>query len=84
MLPLLADLMSFDDFVLVLLICDVWVLARVRRGLIVGRHAAMTEQHDSTVLQTPKPTPVQLGSVNVQSVLKIACMRTAAGVQSRR
>ena len=42
----------------------------------------MTEQHDSTVLQTPKPTPVQLGSVNFQSVLKIACIRTAEVAQT--
>ena len=49
---------------------------------MVGRQAAMTEQHDSTVLQTPKPTPVQLGSVNVQFVLKIACIRTAEVAQT--
>ena len=44
----------------------------------------MTEQHDSTVLQTPNPKPVQLGSVRVQSVLKIACIRTAAGLELHR
>ena len=44
----------------------------------------MTEQHDSTVLQTPKPKPVQLGSVRVQSVLKIACIRTAAELELHR
>lgn len=41
----------------------------------------MTEQQDSTVLQTPKPTPVQVASVKVQSVLKIAFIRTAAGLE---
>lgn len=51
---------------------------------MVGRQAAMTEQHDSTVLQTPRPNPVQVGSIRVQSVRKIACMRTAAGSQFRR
>lgn len=72
--------MSFDDLVLVLFVVDVRALACVRRGLIVGRQAAISEQHDSTVLQTPKPKPVQLGSVSLQSVRKIACMRTAAGL----
>ena len=82
MLPLLADLVSFDDLVLVLFVCDVRALACVIRGLIVGRQAAITEQQDSTVDHTPRPTPVQLGSVKVQSVLKIACMRTAEVAQT--
>ena len=36
---------------------------------MVGRQAAITEQHDSTVLHIPKPTPVKVRSVSVQSVL---------------
>ena len=52
--------MSFDDLVLVLFTSDMRDFAQVSRSGLIGRQAAMTEQHDSTVLHTPKPKPSKI------------------------